>query len=240
MSTFINYDKLASAEYESFPFPHTVIDNFLHTDKLDKIVSEINKLDDDKAPCKFTDPRSLYEYNKFAFDSNYGDFLKEVFVELNSDTFIDKLEQITGIKNIIRNDINLRGAGIHRIHKNGFLQLHTDFNSYYLNGVKLDRRINLLIYLNPDWKYEYNGHICLCDKNSMTCIKKISPILNRCLIFNTTKNSIHGHPMPLNVPEHVKRNSIAVYYYTKNTKGEVDFEGDREHCTTWYPQIKID
>ena len=70
-------------------------------------------------------------------------------------------------------------------------------------------------------------------------IKKIAPILNRCVIFNTTKSSIHGHPLPLNVPDNIKRNSIAIYYYTKNKNGILDFEGDKPHSTIWYSKKKI-
>jgi hypothetical protein len=61
------------------------------------------------------------------------------------------LESLTGIHGIIANSLDLQGAGIHRIENNRFLQVHTDFNSYThpIYG-KLDRRINLLLYLNPD------------------------------------------------------------------------------------------
>ena len=60
---------------------------------------------------------------------------------------------------------------------------------------------------------------------------KISPLLNRCVIFNTTKTSLHGHPDPLNVPDNICRESIAVYYYTKNNNNNIDFEGDKERQT---------
>ena len=142
------------------------------------------------------------------------------------------------------NDLSLKGAGIHRILNNGYLQFHTDFNTYYKNNVKrdkkihLDRRINLLLYMNPEWKDEYNGHLMLCDKDKKQCVKKILPILNRCVIFNTTNRSIHGHPKPLNVPPGIERNSIAIYYYTKNDRDGVDFEGDKPHSTIWCKNIK--
>lgn len=44
---------------------------------------------------------------------------------------------------------------------------------------------------------------------------------------------MHGHPVPLKVPDNVMRRSIAVYYYTKNENGNVDFEGDPPHGTLW-------
>jgi len=58
------------------------------------------------------------------------------------------------------------------------------------------------------------------------------PILNRCVIFNTTNSSLHGHPEPLMGPI---RESIAVYYYTKNKyNGVCDFEYDTPHTTIFY------
>ena len=232
---FVNIEQFKKAQYENHPFPHVVIDNFFNNDKIDKVLQHINLLSNDTETDTLIDKRSPYEYNKIAWDKNYGEYLKNVFIELNSPEFIQQLEQLTDIKGLIANDITLRGAGIHRIKKDGYLQLHTDFNSYHNNnGDKLDRRINLLIYMNPEWKEEYNGSLSLFNKNTNLCEKKIMPLLNRCVIFNTSKNSVHGHPEPLNVPDNIYRQSIAVYYYTKNTNGNVDFEGDEPHNTIWY------
>jgi len=316
---YINGKSLQNIKYENDPFPYTLIDNFLQSDKLVQILYYINNLKDNDADSKFINPRSDCEFNKYAFNKNYGDYLKNIFIELNSDIFIDYLEKLTGIEGLIRNNLDLAGAGIHRILKGGYLQLHTDFNTYnygepngnlYINNeyntyfgdpcineykiltltykdnndnefiktfkenteiniknikeiiratygtdlkkidilekiknlmekdnILMDRRINLLIYMNPEWKEEYKGSLCLCDKNN--CVKKISPILNRCVIFNTSNKSIHGHPEPLNVPDHIRRQSIAVYYYTINTNKNFDFEGDKQHGTIFYRNIKI-
>jgi len=239
---FVNMEKFDNKlKCVPYPFSHVVIDGFLQSDKLPKILSEVNKLQDADAQSKYTDASSPYEFNKYAFNSNYGSYLRELFVELNSPEFIKQIEQITGVNNIICNELSLHGAGIHRIKSKGFLQLHTDFNTYHSKNRMLDRRINLLIYLNPDWKAEYKGELCLCDKNTNTCAKKIEPILNRCVIFNTTSSSIHGHPEPWNAPDHIARQSIAVYYYTENTQGDkdIDFEGEPPRGTTWYPNINV-
>ena len=139
------------------------------------------------------------------------------------------MEKLTGIDNLIAGEI-LRGTSIHRINNGGYLGLHTDFNSYQMEGLgKLDRRINLLIYMNKDWKLEYGGQFDLCDLENKKCIKRINPNFNRCAIFNTSNKSIHGHPEPLNLPEGMRRQSIAIYYYTKNTNGDQDFEGHKPH-----------
>lgn len=239
---FVNIDKFHSKlKCVPYPFPHVVIDGFLQSDTLPKILSEVNKLQDADAQSKYIEASSPFEFNKYAFNSNYGPYLKQLFVELNSPEFIKQIEQITGVNNIICNELSLQGSGIQRIKTKGFLQLHTDFNTYHSKNRLLDRRINLLIYLNPDWKAEYKGELCLCDKNTNTCAKKIDPILNRCVIFNTTSSSIYGHPEPLNVPDHIARQSIVVYYYTENTQGDkdIDFEGESPRGITWYPNIDI-
>jgi Rps23 Pro-64 3,4-dihydroxylase Tpa1-like proline 4-hydroxylase len=236
---YVDENNLETTSYENYPFPHTIIDNFLKNEVLVNVLSSINSLKDNDADSKFINPNSNYEYNKYAFNSNLDGYLNSLFVELNSQKFISYLEELTGIKNLITNETKLLGAGIHRIKTGGFLNLHTDFNSYHNHYGKLDRRINLLIYMNPEWKEEYRGSLCLCDKKTMTCVKKILPILNRCVIFNTSNKSIHGHPEILNTPENIYRQSIAVYYYTKNNNGDtgLDFEGDKEHSTIWYNDI---
>ena len=156
---------------------------------------------------------------------------------MTSNNFIEILEKLVNINGIIRDNYNLEGAGFHKITNNGFLNLHTDFNNY--NDIKygsLDRRINLLIYLNPNWKEEYNGHLWICNKDTKKIIKKVLPISNKCVIFNTTNKSIHGHPNKLNVPsENIQRDSIALYYYTKNDNNNgTCFENDKFHSTIYY------
>jgi len=236
--SLLNID-INSSNYESIPFPHIIIDNILTEKCLEKILIEVNNLNNTYADSVFCDSNSPYEFNKFAFNKNLPSNLKNLFIELTSKNFIQKLEKLTGINGIISDSLELQGAGVHRIENKGFLQIHTDFNTYHDNIYgKLDRRINLLIYLNTNWDDKYKGHLWLCDKYTKKCVKKISPILNRCVIFSTTNNSLHGHPESLNVPDNIKRHSIALYYYTKNINQNTDFEGDSDHNTLWHFDIK--
>jgi Rps23 Pro-64 3,4-dihydroxylase Tpa1-like proline 4-hydroxylase len=194
------------------PFPFIVIDNFFKENIVNEIKSCVDNLvvGDENLIL----PQHWY-HNKFAFYSNFGAYLENIFVYLNSDDFITYIEKLTGIYGIIRDDTTLVGAGIHRITNAGFLDIHTDFTAYNMETRGwLDRRINLLIYLNPEWKDEYGGHLWLC--NFCSAKYKVRPLFNRAVIFNTTRESFHGHPEPLNVPDDVMRQSIAVYYYTKH------------------------
>jgi len=232
------------------PFPFTYIDNFLKPEKIQLILDEVNNLKSDNADNKFINPYNFNEFNKFAFSFNFGKNVQKLFEELASDAFIDCIEKCTGISGIIRNDTRLFGAGVHRIHKGGYLGIHTDFNVYFHEKYGLlDRRINLLIYLNPDWKEEYEGELWLCDKSNSTLSYRILPILNRCVMFNTSSYSLHGHPKILNCPDNRSRESIAFYYYTKNPNKDQDmntnilwngnnnvrdYEGNEYHGTVFY------
>lgn len=243
-TTFVDMEKLTNRlKCITYPFRYAVIDDFLQSNKLSKILADVNKLQDtgDHGPVY------PYEFNKYELTFNSGCLhLRRLFVELNSPDFIKYVEGITGVNNIICNDLSLYGAGgVHRIKSKGFSQLHNDFNTYHSKNRRLDRRVNLLIYLNPDWKPDaYKGALCLCNKNvSMGGVKKIDPILNRCVIFNTTSASIYGHPEPLDGV--AEQQYIAVNYYTENMQGdsdvdaEVDFEGEVPRNTTWYPDIDV-
>lgn len=130
---------------------------------------------------------------------------------LNGPEFLKFLEDITSIKHLIP-DPYLEGGGFHSIGVGGFLKIHADFNWHA--KLKLHRRINVLFYLNSEWKSEWGGDLELWDSNMKCCIKRIEPIINRMVIFNTTDNSFHGHPDPLKCPENIERKSIALYYYT--------------------------
>ena len=233
----MNTIELNNINYLNTPFPHCVIDNFFATDIANKLHENINSLKLKDANTKFTNKKSSHEYNKFAFSGieKLPLLLKNTFMYLNSKEFIAKIEKLTGISDLVYGDLKLRGAGVHIIKNNGFLGMHTDFNTYnHPTYGKLDRRINLLIYMNKDWKSEYKGDLLIYHPDNISEVKRTQPIFNRCVIFNTTNKSIHGHPEPLCVPKDLYRKSIAVYYYTKNKNGKVDFEGDSKHSTLWH------
>ena len=62
--------------------------------------------------------------------------------------------------------------------------------------------VNVLIYMNKDWKDEYEGHLELWEIGDeyKNLLEKIPPIFNRLVLFETNEISFHGHPKPLNIP----------------------------------------
>jgi hypothetical protein len=107
---------------------------------------------------------------------------------------------------------------LHKIQAGGYLEIHTDFN--HLKPYNLERRLNLLLYLNKDWNSAYNGNLELWDRPSKSRVTSVSPVFNRCVVFSTTFQSLHGHPEPLATPKGTERMSIALYYYTNTWKTE--------------------
>ena len=144
----------------------------------------------------------------------------------NSRPFLLFLEKLTGIKDLIA-DVDFEGGGIHKIKNGGRLELHSDYNKHPNKDIW--RRINLLLYLTPNW--DYNGHLDLYEKEPLVKVKSILPTFNRAVIFNTTDDSIHGHPIPLVCPDEVSRYSFALYYFTKDRP---EHEKSDSKAAIWY------
>ena len=144
-------------------------------------------------------------------EATFGSAARLLMYHLNSATFLDFLSTVTGIPDLIP-DPGFEGGGLHQIVRGGKLGVHADFNKHSKLG--LDRRLNLLLYLNQNWKEEYGGHLELWDKDMKGCEAKVLPLFNRVMIFSTTDFTYHGHPTPLQCPEGWTRKSLALYYYS--------------------------
>ena len=183
--------------FQAEPFPHIIIDNFLPEAVLDRVLQEF--LSPETIDWK-TFNNSAEKKLASTSELRMGENTRLLLQQLNSSTFISFLEKLTGIDGIIP-DPHYIGGGLHQIERGGYLKIHVDFNRH--KRLRLDRRLNLLIYLNKDWQEEYGGHFEMWNTNMTKCEKKILPIFNRCVIFNTTDFSLHGHPDPLNCPENL-------------------------------------
>ena len=140
-----------------------------------------------------------------------GPVTSPLLAEFNGQIFVDFLERLTGITGLIP-DPHYEGGGLHQIRRGGFLKVHADFNRH--NRLPLDRRVNVLLYLNRDWKEAFGGHLELWNRAMTGCEARVLPIFNRMVIFTTTDFAYHGHPDPLTCPPNRARRSMAWYYYT--------------------------
>ncbi len=136
---------------------------------------------------------------------------RQFFDAIQEPRFLSYLEEVTGVRPILA-DPMLVGGGLHEIHRGGYLDIHADFNVHPES--QLHRRLNILFYLNPVWKDEWEGKLELWPADLSAPFADIAPIMNRMAIFETSEVSYHGHPKPLAVPEGVSRRSMAAYYYS--------------------------
>jgi len=193
------------------PFSHVVLDNFIDEKLLKGILDEFPDLSKVKSGVEHKNSSETKFITRGFSDLSPKAF--ELISYLNSDLFLTYLQKLTGIEEILISDPYLAGGGYHESKNGGVLKVHADFNKHpYIN---LDRRINLLIYLNPGWKKEWRGDLELYDENNLNSpYVSITPEFNRCVIFSTTSFSYHGSPDPLQCPNDISRKSIAIYYFS--------------------------
>ena len=200
--------ELREAYQSAVPFPHIVIDEFLPPKILDTCLAQF-PVGSEGVGEKFD--RKQERLKESFHPDTLASTLRGLFYSFNSRPFIRIVENITGIKGLVPDPYFL-GAGFHRISQGGHLSMHADFNHH--KPMNLERRVNVLIYLNKGWRADYGGQLELWDQKMTRCVQSVVPLFNRCVIFNTTDESMHGNPQPINHPDGMPRRSIALYYYT--------------------------
>lgn len=186
------------------PFPHLVIDQFCFPDKAELLLQQIPDLQTKSRDYVF----AANKFEKSTF-SGISPLLKELHDDLLSDRYQQFLKFVTNEDVFV--DPKFHGGGIHQGKKNSFLDMHIDFNYHPLNK-HWYRNLNMLFYLNKDWKPEYGGHLKLEDLRSGEK-KAIEVPFNRMVIQQTRKYTLHGYDMT-HFPDGMYRTSIASYGYT--------------------------
>lgn len=222
----------ARTEYANAkPFPHVVFDNFFDPALLDRVLTEFPSPGQIKWQ-KFDNGREIKLAS--AREASFGPVTRLLLYHLNSMTFLQFLSEVTGIPNLI-SDPGFEGGGLHQIVRGGKLGVHADFNRHRDFG--LDRRLNLLVYLNKDWRAEYGGNLELWNRDVSKCEARVAPLFNRVMVFGTTDFTYHGHPDPLQCPEGMTRKSMALYYFSNGRPAE-EVTGD--HSTLFRPRDQAD
>jgi hypothetical protein len=199
----------AQAYRHAQPFPHAVFDDLIPSDVLERALAEwpsaqdidwlvFDDVNEKKAVC--ADVRELKPQ------------LRDVLHELNSTIFVEFLERLTGISGLIA-DPSFAAAGISDVGAGGFLNPHSDF--LFHKHTQLDRRINVLLYLNHGWTADNGGQFELWAGKPLRCVERIVPTFNRMVVFNTTGQAVHGHTQPVEIESGGSRKCISTYYFTR-------------------------
>lgn len=228
----INFEKLEEnkenfrALYHSAkPFPHLIIDDFCDKAKLLELFEQIPILDNKSRDY-------LFAGNKFE-KSNYqvlGPLFQELQEELRSERLNEFLSFLTNKKTFV--DPKNHGGGLHQGRENSFLDMHLDYN-YHPFHPNWWREMNLLLYLNKDWKPEYGGQLKLRDLR--TDERTEIPInFNTLVIQQCEDYTLHGYDFT-SFPEGKFRTSIATYAFTEHVR-----QLYKARTTDWIPEKEGD
>ena len=208
-----DWQQLGQEFVQGRPFNHCVIDDFFTEDTVRRLLAEFpvdydsttwNAIYDNPVEHK----RTCNQWDRFP-KTTY-----QVFQYLNSQEFVEKIETITRTRDII-GDVGLHGGGWHAHTRGGRLNVHLDYSIH--PKLRLARKYNLIVYLTPKWQSSWGGGLGLWTHNAETnqpqeCLQVVENVYNRAVLFDTTQNSWHGLPDPLQCPADTMRRSLAVYY----------------------------
>jgi Rps23 Pro-64 3,4-dihydroxylase Tpa1-like proline 4-hydroxylase len=211
-----DWDFLRSKFETSEPFNHVVIDNFFTDEVARNIFKDMPGYDADldaKYDNAIEKKRTVQNWTKFSKN------IYTAMTELVSQEFTKHLRYMTNEPELVA-DFGLHGGGIH-LHQSGdYLNVHLDYDIHPKLDMK--RKLNIIVYLNPNWKEEWGGNLGMWSHDNVTgqpkeLIKSVAPAFNRALVFDTTQNSWHGVTEGITAPEGEYRKSLALYYLIPTT-----------------------
>lgn len=205
-------DELRASFAAASPYPHVVVDDFLEPASAAELARVFPRPDDAVAWEQFG-IETVEKKLASAREERFPRALRAAIHDLNAGPFMTILERITGIDHLLP-DPHLVGGGIHLSRRGDHLGIHADFNWH--PGLEAHRRLNLLIYLTPEWRPEYGGELELWNTTGTQRERSVAPLFNRAVLFATRSDTFHGHPQPWAAPDGTYRQSIALYYYTSS------------------------
>ena len=209
-------------KFDDNPFDHWIIEDFLDTQDAKDVSKEFIDYESTEDIVRYKgwigEKSTCNSWNRFPA------LTYKIFSNLLSLDFVSHLSAVTGVTPLYP-DIGLHGGGWHMSGKGGSLAMHLDYSIH--PKLKLQRKLNLILYLEEDYNPEWGGSLQLWshDKEkgkALNKIKEVEPLFNRAILFDTTQKSWHGFPDPINPPEGKLRKSFAVYYLTEITSTAED------------------
>lgn len=154
---------------------------------------------------------------------------------VRSEDFTQLMSRITGIPDLLY-DAEYVGGGTHDNLNGTELDVHVDFN--YHPRTDWHRRLNLILFLNPEWEASWGGCLSL-HRNPWSPEQdehvSVVPVMNRAVLFETSERSWHGFTK-ITLPEDEaerSRKSFALYFYTLDRPAD---ETAPAHATVYVPR----
>jgi hypothetical protein len=233
-----NESFLVSKKIETLPsgIRYIILDDLFQGEFIKKCEEEFFSIDGNNF-VKYSNP--LFEFEKYTLNNSekIPPNLKSLFDSIHSDDFVEKVSRISGIENL-KTDGKRWGGGLHMTKEGGYLSIHKDFNilpTSYLEEKQMLRCMNLIGYLNSEWKSGDGGELEFWDSEGKESLVSIEPKFNRWVLFDTREN-FHGHPYPYKGKS--PRISIASYYYKEEKIEESSWSSTQYLKLPWMEDSK--
>lgn len=227
----------ASGTYFSEPFQHIVIDDFLPADLAHDILRAFPKSSDECWERSNDEGIEIKARTNWKSEFDIPDGLSGIIRVFNSAPLLTSIGDALSIPKLM-GDSYFSGGGLNLSERGGLLDIHVDGNYHDASG--MNRRVNLLYYLNPNWDPSWGGEFGIYNDGGEVLVKSIAPLFNRCVIFDTHDKSYHGLPNPINFPADDPRRSILLYYYTVAKRPTDQIVEDKPHSALWKSRGFID
>lgn len=217
-------------EYFDEPYKHIVIDDFLDKKLIDSCLENFPQIGDSCWEHANVEDIEIKMRTTWKSEFDIQDGIIDAVKILNSAPVLKAMGDRLDIRKLVP-DPYFTGGGLNMTMPGGLLDVHVDGN--YHDATGLNRRINALVYLNPGWKSEWGGEFGIYDSTGKECVKRVSPLFNRLVIFDSHDYSFHGLPEPLAFPPGVGRKSIILYYYTMAQRPSQQIAVSDPHSALW-------
>lgn len=236
-ATKIKYAK-EGIEYFSLPYRHLVIDDFFDVDFAMNLLNSFPAINSDGWEHSNDADIEIKFRTNWTSEFDIPEGIIDGVRILNSASILRAMATRFGIPKIIP-DPYFTGGGLNLTQPGGLLDVHVDGN--YHDATGLNRRLNAILYLNPGWESAWGGEFGLYDSKGEVCLKRIAPLFNRLVIFDSHDYSFHGLPEPLNFPDGAGgRKSIILYYYTKERRPPEHTNTEDPHSALWVKRGLLD
>jgi hypothetical protein len=200
-------------------FKHVAIDNFFESSFAEELLTDFPSFNPHLARNEYGDIGRKSVNTKIR---EISPVYQRLYALISSKPFLEFMSQLSGIPDLLI-DPKMFGGGTHDNQHDQELDPHVDFN--YDESEQLHRRLNLIVYLNKDWKTEWGGALEIHSnprRPQENRIESFDPLFNRAVMFETNEYSWHGFPK-IDLPpdqRHLSRKSISIYLYTKDRAAE--------------------
>jgi hypothetical protein len=223
-------ENLAREFQNADPFRHVVIPDFFSPYVAQRLLDDFPSFEDRYARGEMGDVGRKAEHRDVR---DISDAYRGVDDFIQTPEFLNLMSDVTGIPDLLY-DAEYHGGGTHENVDGASLYTHVDFN-YHPKG--WHRRLNLIVYLTPDWQEEWGGSLELHSNpwdSSSDYSKTVPTKFNQGVIFETTESSWHGFSR-IRLPadrKHISRKSFAIYLYTQDRPAD---QTAASHSTIYIP-----